>query len=174
MDFTKKGKFLALILRHNPDVINIKLDEKGWADVSAIVKNSDFTIKELEILVKTDDKGRYEFNENKTKIRACQGHSIEVELDLIICTPPEILYHGTKENVKSLIFKKGLQKMDRQYVHLTDDINVAIETANRRKGESVILEIKALEMDNAGFVFYKSNNGVYLIKEVPPRFISVK
>ena len=174
MDFTKKGKFLALILRHNPDVINIKLDDKGWAEVNAIIKNSEFSLKELDEIVKTDNKGRYEFNADKTKIRACQGHSIEVDLDLVICTPPEILYHGTKEDVKSSICKKGLLKMDRQYVHLTEDINVANDTANRRKGASVILEIKALNMDNDGHIFYKSNNNVWLIKEVPPKYIIIK
>ena len=171
IDLTKKGKFLALILRHKPETINITLDNNGWADVSKIIKSGEFSFNELKEIVKIDNKGRYEFNNDKSLIRACQGHSIDVDVELEVCLPPEFLYHGTKEEYKSSIFKKGLISMSRQYVHLTDDLKTAENTASRRKGESIILTINSGEMNNKGIIFYKSKNNVWLVKEVSPKFI---
>jgi putative RNA 2'-phosphotransferase len=171
IDLVKKGKFLALILRHNPEVINIKLDKNGWANVKELITKGDYSLAELKEIVKTDNKGRYEFNTDQSLIRACQGHSVNVDVELVKTTPPEFLYHGTKEETRSSIFKKGLIPMSRQYVHLTSDIKTAENTAGRRKGESVILTVHSGEMSKSGIDFFLSKNNVWLVKEVPPKFI---
>lgn len=171
MSIIERGKFLALILRHKPETIKISLDENGWADVKQMIQNSDFSKKELEEIVDTDDKDRYEFNSNKTLIRACQGHSVKVDIQFSETVPPEFLYHGTKKESQSSIYKRGLIPMSRQYIHLSLDIKTAQNVAARRKGESVILTINAQEMYKSGFKFYISSNGVWLISEVPPKFI---
>ena len=112
MGLTDTSKFLSLILRHKPETIGIKLDEHGWADVSELIsgisKTRPFDMKMLEEIVRTDNKQRYSFNENKTLIRANQGHSIPVDVELEKKTPPEFLYHGTGEKFVSSIDKEGL------------------------------------------------------------------
>jgi len=169
----RNSKFLALILRHQPEKGNIVLDKHGWATVEDLVRNAGFSAQNLDEIVRTDNKSRYEFNADKTKIRAVQGHSLkDVDVQLEKCIPPGELFHGTKEDVKMAIARKGLLPMNRQHVHLTDNLKTAQETADRRNGKSIILKIDSCQMAAKGYKFYKASNGVWLCYEVPPEFIT--
>jgi len=167
------SKMLSYILRHRPDSINLELDENGWASVEELlvkVTMKDLTKSVLEQIVSTNDKQRFAFNADKTKIRASQGHSIDVSLDLSPQTPPEILYHGTVDKFLDAIQKEGLQKMNRQHVHLSKDKETAVKVGSRR-GKPVILEVQADEMQQQGYTFYLSDNEVWLTDHVPAMFI---
>ncbi|CAA0178178.1 RNA 2'-phosphotransferase [Tenacibaculum maritimum] len=172
----KLSKYLSLILRHSPETIHLKLDKNGWATISELLKNTHkygtpFSIKELIFVVATNDKKRFSFNDDKTKIRANQGHSIKhINLNLSLRTPPSLLYHGTVAKFLAPIRSDGLLKMGRQYVHLSTDLSTANKVASRR-GKPVILTIKALEMHTKGFLFYLSENDVWLTDKVPSEFI---
>ena len=128
-------------------------------------------MEQLESIVSNDNKNRFSFNEDKTKIMANQGHSIKVDLGLTPITPPEILYHGTAEKYIPFIKESGLKKMSRHHVHLSEDLETAEQVVSRRETNSVILKIRASKMHKGGFVFYKSNNGVWLTDRVPSKYI---
>ena len=171
------SKFLSLILRHSPETIGLKLDENGWADVEELIvkcnnrgSQNQMTAELLDYVVENNDKKRFTFNEDKTKIRASQGHSISVELDLEEAEPSEFLYHGTVEKFLENIKKEGLQKMSRQHVHLSKDRETAIKVGGRR-GVPQILTIKSGQMFKDGFKFYLSENKVWLTDEVPIQYI---
>ncbi|WP_075342720.1 RNA 2'-phosphotransferase [Tenacibaculum agarivorans] len=178
-DKRKLSKFLSLLLRHQPETISLTLDEKGWADVDELIEKSKrkrkhFSIQELEEVVVTNDKQRFSFNEDKTKIRANQGHSLKtIDLELEAVQPPEVLYHGTVDKFLGAIQEKGLQKMNRQHVHLSQDIETATKVGSRR-GKPIILTINSGEMFRKGYEFYKSKNGVWLTERVPVTFIKFK
>lgn len=171
------GKYLALILRHKPEVIGITLDEHGWAEVSELIegirKSDAFDRGQLEELVAKDKKQRYSFNEDKTKIRANQGHSIPVDVELKKAIPPKLLYHGTAVKYEAAIDKQGLRSKSRLYVHLSEDLNTA-ESVGRRHGSPVIYQILAEKMQKAGYEFFLSANGVWLTKCVPVEFFGKK
>ena len=172
---TKVSKFLSLILRHKPEKVGITLDKHGWADVEKLISGvavdyPEFSIDILEEIVRTDDKQRYSFNEDKTKIRANQGHSVPVDLELQPVEPPEILYHGTGMKYKDDIFKSGLISKSRQHVHLSADIPTALKVGERH-GEPVIFQVNSGEMHRHGFIFYRSVNGVWLTERVPTEYI---
>lgn len=170
----RNSKFLALILRHKPQAGNVALDEHGWCIVDDLVKFAGFKLKDIHEIVRTDNKSRYELSQDNKKVRAVQGHSLKnVDLQLEKSIPPGTLYHGTKEDVKMEIAKKGLLPMNRQHVHLTTDIKVAKETADRRKGKSIIMEIDSCQMAAKNYKFYKASNGVWLTYEVPAEFIRI-
>ncbi len=169
------SKFLSLVLRHSPETIHLKLDENGWANVDELITKCNQHQKKLDlellnIVVETNDKKRFAFNEDKTKIRASQGHSIEVELNLKEALPLEFLYHGTVEASINGIKEKGLQKMSRQHVHLSKDKETAIKVGSRR-GKPIILKVEARRMHEEGFRFYLSENEVWLTDEVPVKYI---
>ncbi|MBS7232747.1 RNA 2'-phosphotransferase [Flavobacterium psychroterrae] len=169
------SKFLSLVLRHSPETINLKLDENGWADVEELIekcskKGNSLNAELLDYVVENNDKKRFAFNEDKTKIRASQGHSITVELNLNEAEPSEFLYHGTVGKFLENIKKEGLQKMSRQHVHLSKDKETAIKVGGRR-GIPQILTVKSGEMFKDGFKFYLSENNVWLTDEVPPKYI---
>lgn len=174
MDLTNNGKFLALILRHKPQTIGITLDEHGWANVddliSGIQKDRPFDMAMLEEIVATDDKQRYSFNADKTRIRANQGHSIKVDVELERKTPPEILWHGTGRKYMDNIDAQGLKKKSRLYVHLSKDYETAVKVG-KRHGEPVIYEVNAGQMTRDGYEFYLSVNGVWLTDHVPPQYL---
>lgn len=174
MDLTNNGKFLALILRHKPQTIGITLDEHGWANVddliSGIQKDRPFDMAMLEEIVATDDKQRYSFNADKTRIRANQGHSIKVDVELERKTPPEILWHGTGRKYVDNIDAQGLKKKSRLYVHLSKDYETAVKVG-KRHGEPVIYEVNAGQMTCDGYEFYLSANGVWLTDHVPPQYL---
>lgn len=174
MDLNKLSKYMSLILRHKPDVIGITLDEHGWADVNELIagisKDSTFNMEMLEDIVRTDNKQRYSFNEDKTKIRANQGHSIPVDVELQEKEPPEILYHGTGKKYVSSIDRAGLLSKSRLYVHLSSDTDTAIKVGERH-GIPVIYKIRSREMFRDGYKFFLSKNGVWLTKDVPIKYL---
>ena len=171
------GKYIALILRHKPESIGITLDEHGWANVKELInginKTQHFTMGMLEKIVEEDSKQRYSFNEDKTLIRANQGHSIPGEVELQEEIPPEILYHGTGIKYCKSIDKEGLIPKSRLYVHLSKAIETATNVGSRH-GEPVIYKIMAKKMYDAGYKFYLSVNGVWLTKEVPIEYLEKK
>ncbi|WP_090100256.1 RNA 2'-phosphotransferase [Chitinophaga sp. CF118] len=166
------SKFLSLILRHSPETIHLQLDPNGWADVDELIQKSSlrFTSEELEEVVETNDKQRFAFNADHTRIRASQGHSIDINLDLQPQQPPEFLYHGTVAKFLASIQKEGLQKMSRQHLHLSHDRQTA-EKVGSRRGSPVILNIKSGQMHRDGILFYLSDNGVWLTDQVSPQYI---
>ena len=171
----KLGKFLSLILRHKPETIGIKLDNNGWADVNKLikgVKEQNWIIDKniLEEIVSTNDKQRYSFNENHTKIRANQGHSINVDVELKEMEPPEYLLHGTAERFSGSIRKLGLKPQSRLHVHLTEDRDLAIKNGSRY-GKPEVLVIESSTMYEDGYKFYKSENNVWLTEFVPRKYI---
>lgn len=171
----KISKFLSLILRHKPETINLILDENGWANVEELITKSTndsqgFTFEELDEIVQTNDKKRFIFNEDKTKIRANQGHSIDVDLALKPQQPPEFLYHGTAENNVNSILKNGIEKRNRQHVHLSQDKETATKVGMRH-GKPIILTIKTGKMSQDGILFYLSENSVWLTDFVAAEYI---
>lgn len=173
----KLSVFISLVLRHKPEAAGICLDEHGWADVDELLKginNTGRTIDMdiLEEIVRTDNKQRYSFNEDKTLIRANQGHSIPVDVELEEKKPPQYLFHGTAERFLDAIMAEGLKPMSRLYVHLSKDKETAVKVG-KRHGGPVVLKIRAEEMYNDGSKFYLSANGVWLTKAVDRKYIDV-
>ncbi|MBO4687506.1 MAG: RNA 2'-phosphotransferase [Clostridiales bacterium] len=168
------SKYISLILRHKPDVIGITLDEHGWANVDELIAGVSRThpldMAMLEEIVRTDEKGRYSFNEDKTLIRANQGHSIPVDVELEKVTPPEILYHGTGDRFASSIEKEGLKPMSRLYVHLSADLETALKVG-KRHGKPIVYLVASGKMQEDGYEFFRSVNGVWLTKEVPVKYL---
>ncbi|MCW3465501.1 RNA 2'-phosphotransferase [Chitinophaga nivalis] len=169
------SKFLSLILRHSPDTIRLQLDTHGWADVATLLRQCHahgkrFSFAELEEVVRSNDKQRFEFNEDKTRIRANQGHSLNIETDLPVTAPPEFLYHGTVGRFVGAIRNSGLQKMNRQHVHLTADRHTAEQVGGRR-GAPVVLSVRSGDMHRDGYTFFLSANNVWLTDAVPPQYI---
>lgn len=173
-ELEEKSKFLSLLLRHKPQVAGIKLDDNGWANVSQILTNTNITLNELIEIVDTNDKKRFAVDDDWKKIRASQGHTLKVDLKLKRANPPEILYHGTQTKNLESIKKKGLDKGNRNHVHLSDNIDTAKTVAGRRKGQNVLFEIKAWHMTQDGHAFFKSENGVWLIEHVPSKYLTYK
>lgn len=174
----KLSVFISLILRHRPEVINISLDKYGYANVDELIKGVNNSGKKLtreilEDIVKTDNKNRYSFNEDKTKIRANQGHSINVDVGLKMAIPPEILYHGTAEKSLDYILLDGIKKMNRLYVHLSDNLETAKKVGSRH-GKPVVLIIDAKKMVEDGYNFYLSDNKVWLTDFVPKKYIKFR
>ncbi len=174
MDLKQVSKFIALILRHKPEEIGITLDEHGWADTHALIegvrKHYPLTMEILEEIVRTDEKQRYAFNEDKTLIRANQGHSVPVDLEFELVRPPAFLYHGTGEKYLSSILKQGLIPKSRLYVHLSADVETAVKVGARH-GKPVVFRVLTEEMVRDGYVFFRSANGVWLTKEVPVAYL---
>ena len=173
-DLKSTSKYISLILRHKPEVIGITLDDHGWADTQALIEGVNrthpLTMELLEEIVRTDEKQRYSFNADKSRIRANQGHSIPIDADLAETEPPETLYHGTGEKSVASIEREGLRPMSRLYVHLSPDTETA-RSVGSRHGKPVIYIVLAGEMHRSGYRFYRSANGVWLTKEVPARFL---
>ena len=171
------SKFISLILRHKPEVIGISLDEHGWADVQDLIDGVNHSEghfldqKVLEEIVRTDEKQRYSFNEDHTLIRANQGHSIPVDVELEEKTPPDILLHGTGEKYVSSIERQGLIPKSRLYVHLSSDVDTAKKVGSRH-GRPVIYQVDCRKMMKDGFCFYLSVNKVWLTKAVPTKYLS--
>lgn len=171
MDKNELSKELAYLLRHDKDAFDKGfIDECGWIAVGTLPPC--FTKELLDDIVKTDNKGRYEFNEDKTKIRARQGHSIPVDVGLKEVTPPDVLYHGTSDRFLDSIMFYGLKKGSRLYVHLSKDVETAKNVGKRHGGGLVVLKIDTKGMHEAGEKFYISNNGVWLTDYVNPKWIS--
>lgn len=194
MNLTQTSKFISLILRHKPETIGISLDEHGWAKVDELiagverhfsnkdtskvrsicesdyVDKQEFNMEILREIVRTDSKQRYSFNEDETLIRANQGHSISVDVELEEAKPPKELWHGTGEKSVLSIDVQGLFPRSRLYVHLSKDRETAVKVGQRH-GKPVLYIVKAGEMHRDGYKFYLSKNGVWLTKEVPTKYL---
>ena len=170
----KLGRFLSLVLRHEPGAAGITLDENGWADVEELLSGVRRTGRQidmdtLERIVRENNKQRYSFNEDHTKIRANQGHSIQVDVELKEAKPPQYLFHGTASRFLPAIRQEGIRKMDRQYVHLSDDFQTAV-AVGRRHGTPVVITVNAAAMARDGVTFYLSANGVWQCGYVSPKY----
>ena len=174
MSLERTSRYMSLILRHKPEVIGIQLDEHGWANVeeliAGIAKTQEFNRDILELIVRTDEKQRYSFNEDGTLIRANQGHSIPVDVELPAAIPPETLWHGTGEKYVASIDQQGLIPKGRLYVHLSSDAATATKVGSRH-GKPVLYIVKTKEMYDDGYSFFLSKNGVWLTKEVPVKYL---
>ncbi|MDY6940161.1 MAG: RNA 2'-phosphotransferase [Cyanobacteriota bacterium] len=171
----KISKYLSYHLRHRPEKIGLTLRSGGWANVAellAAAKKHQFSIKDWELkeVVATNDKQRFSFDAMGTCIRANQGHSIPIDLELEPIVPPARLYHGTHTHAVASISQEGLRKMQRHHVHLSEDIKTACQVG-RRRGKPIVFEIDAATMHQQGYPFYRSQNGVWLVDCVPPKFL---
>lgn len=174
-DLEKLGKFISMILRHHPESIGLTLDEFGYADTQELIakmnsygKYMDFTT--LKYIVDNNDKKRYSFNDDFSKIRANQGHSISVNLELVEKVPPKELYHGTVDRFLSSILKDGITRQSRQYVHLSKDIETAVKVG-KRHGNPIVLVLDTSQMLKDKVKFYLSDNNVWLCEYVNSKYI---
>ena len=172
---TSISKFLSLVLRHQPEIIGIQLDQNGWADVAELIEKSNnygvkFDKETLNHIVETNAKKRFAFNDTFDKIRASQGHSIEIDLGYTNQMPPKILYHGTGEKSVQSIIDTGLEKRSRQHVHLSSDIETAIKVGERH-GVPFVFKVLAEQMYSDNFQFFISDNGVWLTDNVPTKYL---
>lgn len=171
----RTSKFLSLVLRHEPSAAAISLDPAGWVAVEELLAGCArvgraLSREALEEVVATNDKKRFEFSADGLRIRASQGHSLEVDLEYAPAVPPGRLYHGTATRFLEAIRAEGLRKQQRHHVHLSDRVETAL-AVGRRHGSPVVLQVRAAAMHGAGHVFHRSTNGVWLVEEVPPSFL---
>ena len=171
------SKYLSKHLRHTPEALGLTLEPGGWVAVDTLLEACDrrnfrITREELEEVVARNNKQRFSFDPTRTRIRANQGHSIEVDLQLEPVEPPAVLYHGTASHNVEAIRREGLKRMSRHHVHLSGDMSTAL-AVGARHGKPVVLQVDAIAMHQAGHVFYRSANGVWLVDHVPPEYVSV-
>ncbi len=171
------SKFLSLILRHKPETIGIEIDKSGWTDVNILIENANkygikFDLEILKHIVATNSKKRFAFNDDLDKIRASQGHSLKIELGYTNQKPPEILFHGTSEKSVASILNNGLEKQNRQHVHLSSDIETALKVGQRH-GKPIVFKVLAEEMYNDNFEFFISDNNVWLTNNVPEKYLEL-
>lgn len=174
---TQISKFLSLVLRHQPETIGIQLDPNGWTSVAELIEKANkygvaFDRDVLNQIVETNSKKRFAFNDVFDKIRASQGHSVEIELGYTNQKPPEILFHGTGEKSVRLILDTGIEKRNRQHVHLSSDIETAIKVGQRH-GKPFVFKVLAEQMYNDNFEFFISDNGVWLTDRVPTKYLNL-
>ncbi|MHC4945992.1 MAG: RNA 2'-phosphotransferase [Planctomycetota bacterium] len=177
MQNVKLSKFLSYVLRHKPEKIGLELDGQGWASIDDLIECTCASGRTLDRallmeVVRTNDKQRFAISDDGTRIRASQGHSIPVDLELEPSEPPELLFHGTADRFLDSILAKGIQPRNRQHVHLSLDHATAVKVGQRH-GRPVVLEIEAKAMHSSGHPFFLSANNVWLALEVPPEFLSV-
>jgi putative RNA 2'-phosphotransferase len=172
------SKTVSKHLRHKPSALGLTLEPGGWVRVDALLeafarKGFDLTRQELDEVVVKNDKQRFSFDPSRERIRANQGHSVEVDLGLEPTEPPETLYHGTAHANLGAILETGLVRMKRHHVHLSHDTETAHRVGSRH-GKPVVLRVNAKAMRDAGFVFYRSENGVWLTEAVPAEYLSLE
>ncbi|MEW6731955.1 MAG: RNA 2'-phosphotransferase [Acidobacteriota bacterium] len=171
------SKYLSKHLRHQPARIGLTLKQGGWVEVAVLLQacaQNGFPISQaqLEEVVAHNDKKRFSFDATGMLIRANQGHSIEVDLQLAAATPPDLLYHGSAQSNVESILKIGLRKMARHHVHLSRDIETAIKVGSRH-GKPVVFAVDTVAMQQAGYQFWRSDNGVWLVNDVPPQYLRI-
>lgn len=172
------SKYLSFVLRHAPEAASIQLDSEGWADIDALISGSTrngYVLDEetIKAVVSSNEKKRFLLSEDGTKIRAAQGHSASfVNPTYPQCQPPETLFHGTATRFISSIMEQGLKPGARHYVHLSFDPN-ASKDVGKRHGKAVVVRVDAASMHQHGFIFYLAENGVWLTKHVPSKFLSI-
>jgi len=170
----KMSKFLSYVLRHHPESIGLTLDNHGWIPIKDLLEacrenKTTLTRDDLQDIVDMCPKKRFAVSDDGKKVRANQGHSVKIDLDYTLAEPPELLYHGTGMKAKDIITLAGIDKMQRTHVHLSSDILTAY-SVGQRHGKPVIFVIAAKKMYDAGYVFYLSDNGVWLTNDVPPQY----
>jgi len=170
-----KSKFLSYVLRHHPEELDAVLDENGFMDVSIILEKTDIDLETIKAIVETNDKKRFEISKDFNKIRAVQGHSVEVDLELVPLTIEDelFLYHGTSFDLEEVILSEGLKPQKRQYCHISADITTAKTVALRHSRNITIFKIDAKMMYDDGVYLYKAKNGVYLAEYVDPKYLEV-
>jgi len=171
-----KSKFLSLVLRHAPETIALSLDAHGWANLNELIEKSrshgnGLTLDEILEIVATNEKKRFEISLDDERIRAVQGHSVAVDLELEPATPPEILFHGTSHSNADAILREGILRMKRQHVHLSQEKETAVKVGMRH-GKPVVLKVDSGRMHRDGHTFRLSRNGVWLVDVVPPEYLS--
>jgi putative RNA 2'-phosphotransferase len=171
------SKFLSKYLRHAPEELGLTLEPGGWVAVDDLLAGCDranfpVTHEELQEVVAKNDKQRFSFDESGLKIRANQGHSTEVDLQLEPVTPPDVLYHGTSTDKVEVLLREGARRMKRHHVHLSATVETARKVGDRH-GKPVVLRVDAAGMSRAGILFYCSTNGVWLVDEVPPQYLQL-
>jgi len=170
------SKFLSMILRHRPEEAGIVLDKNGWVDVDELIRlcgenlGVNFTKEQLRQMMEENDKPRFSFNEDETKIKANYGHSVPVDLALEPANPPEILYHGTAIRFLDSIQKEGIMRRARNYVHLSADEEAALEVGSRH-GKPIVLNVYTGKMARDGFTFFKTNENTWLTEQVPKQYV---
>ena len=172
----KTSKYIAYLLRHNPSAAELPMDENGWVEVRMLIEGVCKTGRQLDIetlteIVETDEKQRFSFNEDGSKIRANQGHSLRVDVEMKELAPPAVLYHGTAEKYLASIREKGILKQTRNYVHLSKNPETA-QRVGKRHGTSVVLQVDAQKMHKDGYRFFLSANGVWQIEHVPYCYVT--
>lgn len=177
-DIKRISKALSYVLRHHPESIDIELDKQGWTDVDILISqlnthNLPIDRELLNHVVETNSKKRFAFSSNGQQIRASQGHSVAIDLGYTPQVPPDILFHGTSEKYIESILSTGLEKRERQHVHLSQDQQTAIQVGGRH-GKPVVLIIEAAQMQTAGYLFYLSENNVWLTDHVPVQYINLE
>lgn len=176
---TAKSKFLSMVLRHRPEALGLKLDNNGWVSLSDIIDGClrykiDINRGDVDAVIATFEKQRFELSPDGLKIRAVHGHSVSVENTLPSCTPPEMLYHGTARASLSSILSEGVTRQGRRFVHLSNDEKSAREVGLRHgrvATDVIVLTIEAARMAKAGLIFYHSSSGVWLTAHVPVDYI---
>lgn len=173
------GKLLSAVLRHQPELAGVTLDAHGWADVDALLaglaaRGTPMTLDELHHLVAHNPKQRFALSDDGARIRAHQGHSVPVTLELAPQIPPDVLLHGTGRGVLDAILQEGLRPMSRSHVHLSADVEAAWQVAQRAPGRAVLLAVDARGLHARGQVFLRTENGVWLTGAVPPEFLAVR
>lgn len=163
----KESKRLAYLLRHS----NLP-DHNGWVKVSVVLGDLGLSLQDLQQIIESDNKGRFEFLEDKTSVRALYGHTIDVNLGLEPTIPPPVLYHGTAEKYIDSIMKEGLRPRKRNFVHLSETIDMAKQIGTRH-GSPVVLSIDIEAMIRTGYKFYKAQNSIWLTGDIPPKFLKV-
>lgn len=176
-NLVRTSKFLSLILRHRPDTIGVSLNDNGWISIQDLIdaanaKGHNLSRELLDEVVFTNDKQRFSYSRDGQMIRANQGHSIQINLELESIDPPDVLYHGTVERFLNSIVASGLQKMKRQHVHLSATIETA-RNVGKRRGKPVVLSVNSGEMNGDGYKYFLSQNGVWLTDSVPCKYISI-
>ena len=165
----QRGRRLAFFLRHDK---GYPFDKHGWREISDLITNHRYTMDELKEIVATNNKQRFEFSEDMTRIRARQGHSVRVDVELEEKLPPDTLYHGTAKAYLDSIWEKGIVKGNRLYVHLSSTKETATKVG-KRHGEPVVLTIDATKMAEDGLRFFLSRNGVWLTDYIDVKYISL-
>ena len=175
----KISKFLSYVLRHDPEKIKLNMDSAGWVKIDELIEKSqserEFTREEFDEIVKGCDSQRFTVSKDGKSVRSAQGHTLDIDLKLKSVVPPDKLYHGTAWKSVEKIMKEGLQKMERQHVHMYSEERLEkAKSTGARHGKSVILEIESRKFWEHGYVVYKSDNNVYLTDHVPPQYIKIK
>lgn len=173
MDLKRKSKYLSFILRHQPDSIGLELSDEGWASIKELIgktRKYKLTRELINTVVETNDKKRFLISEDGERIKANQGHSIEVKLELEPVTPPAVLLHGTAERFLESILKEGLTKQKRHHVHMSETQKTAMSVGTRY-GKPVLLKVDSKQMHKDGFEFFKTENEVWLVYKVPIKYL---